>query len=96
MFERGLIHTVDIYPIERNMSNRTVKNQARNKEKAMTNIRCRIIKDEKIMFGPDIKLKKGDVIKEINSDKKYTVESEYKAVGFNVHHRTYKVKKKVI
>jgi hypothetical protein len=96
MFVKGLIHEVDIYPIEVNTSNRTQKNQMRAKEKVLESIKCRIVKDEKIMFEPHIKLKTGDLIKDRNSEKEYTVEYEYTAIGFNIHHRSYKVKKKVI
>lgn len=96
MFVKGLIHNVDIYPLERNTSNRTSKAQVQTKDVAMEDVRCRIAKDEKIMFEPSIVLKTGDVIKDRDSDAEYMVENEYKAVGFNVHHRSYKVKKKVI
>lgn len=96
MFTKGLIHKVNIYPVEHNTSNRTKKNQVRVNEKTLENISCRIIKDEKIMFKPNIKLEIGDVIEDIDLGNKYTVEGEYKATGLYVHHRTYKVKKKVI
>lgn len=96
MFINGLIHRVNIYPVKHNTSNRTKKNQVRTNEKTLGDISCRIIKDEKIMFKPDIKLKTGDVIEDIDLGNKYTVEGEYKATGLYVHHRTYKVKKKVI
>lgn len=93
MFIKGLIHNVDISPMERNTSNRTSKAQVQNKEVTMESVRCRIIKDEKIMFESNIVLSTGDLIKDIDSDNSYEVESEYRAVGFNIHHRTYKVKK---
>lgn len=94
MFIKGLINSVDISPMERNTSNRISKDQVQNKEVTMKNIRCRIVKDEKIMFESPIILSNGDLIKDIDSDNNYEVEGEYKAVGFNVHHRTYKVKKR--
>lgn len=96
MFVKGLIHKVDIYPIERNTSNRTSKSQVQAKDKTMEGIRCRIVKDEKIMFESSIVLETGDLIKDTDLDNEYMVESQYKATGFNIHHRTYKVKKKVI
>lgn len=96
MFVKGLIHRVDIYPMERNTSNRTSKSQAQTKDRTMENVRCRIIKDEKIMFESSVVLKTGDLIKDTVLDNEYMVEGEYKAIGFNIHHRTYKVKKKGI
>ena len=59
-------------------------------------VACRIVKDEKIMFDSSIILKVGDVIKDTNTGKEYMVEDEYIANNFRVHHRTYKVKKKVV
>lgn len=97
MFVKGLIHKVNIYPIEKNTSNRTQLAEMRNSSVPLENIRCRIVKDEKIMLEPHVSLKEGDVIENPEDDTKYTVESEnYKAVGFNIHHRSYKIKKKVI
>lgn len=96
MFIKGLIHNVDIYPMERNTSNRMKKSQVQTKDVSIENVRCRIVKDEKIMFESSIILGTGDLIKDVDSDNQYMVEDEYKATGFNIHHRTYKVKKKVI
>ncbi|GMG96252.1 hypothetical protein [Tepidimicrobium xylanilyticum] len=96
MYENGLIHRVDIYPMEKNTSNRTQKNQMRAKESVIEDVICRIVKDEKIMFEADVILKTGDIIKDKYTGKEYMVEDEYIATGFNVHHRSYKVKKKVI
>ena len=96
MYKKGLVHKVDIYPMERNTSNRTQKNQMKAKEKILEDILCRIIKDEKIMFERDIALGTGDVVKDKDTGKEYMVEDEYIATGFNIHHRSYKVKKKVI
>ncbi len=96
MYSNGLIHRVDIYPIERNTSNRVSKNQMKADAVVLEGIPCRIIKDEKIMFSSDIILKVGDVIKDISTEKEYMVEDEYIANSFRVHHRTYKVKKKVV
>ena len=97
MYKKGLIHKVDIYPMEKNTSNRTQKNQmAVAKEKIKENVICRIIKDEKVMFESDIILNTGDVVKDKDTGKEYMIEDEYIATGFNVHHRSYKVKKKVI
>lgn len=96
MFIKGLIHNVDIIPMERNTSNRTSKSQIQAKDVTIENVRCRIVKDEKVMFESYIVLGTGDLIKDVDSDKEYMVEGEYKATGFNIHHRTYKVKKKVI
>lgn len=96
MYRKGLIHRVDIYPTEHNTSNRTQKNQVRAKEKTIEDVICRIVKDEKIMFERDIILKVGDIVKDLDTNTIYMVENKYVATGFNVHHRTYKVKKKVI
>ncbi|CAK7055858.1 hypothetical protein [Tissierella sp.] len=97
MFIKGLIHRVDIYPMKRNTSNRTSKAQVQTEERTMENVKCRIIKDEKIMFESSMVLEKGDLIKDINSNDEYMIEDDgYKAIGFDVHHRTYKIKKKVI
>lgn len=97
MFIKGLIHRVNIYPIEKNTSNRTQLAEMKNLTTPIENIRCRIVKDEKIMLESHISLKEGDVIENLDNNIKYTVESkEYKAVGFNIHHRTYEIKKKVI
>lgn len=96
MYNKGLIHVVDIYPMQRNTSNRISKNQMKADEATIKNVPCRIIKDEKIMFEPDIILKVGDVIKDTSKDREYMVEDEYIASGFKVHHRSYKVKKKVV
>ena len=96
MFKKGLIHKVDIKPIERKTSNRLNKNQMRNKETTMKDVECRVIKDEKIMFNPDIKLKTGDLIVFKAANKDFTVTDEYIATGFNIHHRTYGVERKRI
>lgn len=96
MFIKGLIHMVDIYPMKRNTSNRTAKNQMKADEPVMKDVRCRIVKDERIMFEKDIELNIGDIIKDKVTDKEYMVEDEYIATGLNVHHRSYIVKKKVI
>lgn len=96
MFIKGLIHRVDIYPMERNTSNRTSKAQVQTEERTMENVKCRVIKDEKIMFESSVVLEKGDLIKDVDSGDEYMVEDEYKATGFNIHHRTYKIKRKAI
>lgn len=96
MYSNGLIHRVDIYPMERNTSNRLSKNQMKADEVVIENVPCRIIKGEKVMFGPEVILKTGDVAKDVNSGAEYMVEGEYIASGFKVHHRSYKVKNKVV
>ncbi len=97
MFIKGLIHKVNIYPIEKNTSNRTQLAEMKNSIVPLENISCRIVKDEKIMLEPHITLKEGDVIENLSDNTKYTVQSEeYKAIGFNIHHRSYKIKKKAI
>lgn len=96
MYSNGLIHRVDIHPMERNTSNRTSKSQMKADVATMEDIACRIVKDEKIMFHPDIILKVGDVIRDARTNKEYMVEDEYIANNFKIHHRTYKVKRKVI
>lgn len=96
MFIDGLIHLVDIKPIERNFSNRTSKSQMKAEEVTEYDIPCRIINDEKIMFTPDIELKTGDVLYNKDRDIEFQVESEYRANSFVLHHRTYKVKRKMV
>ena len=48
MYKKGLVHKVDIYPMERNTSNRTQKNQMKAKEKILEDILCRIIKMKRL------------------------------------------------
>ncbi|HZK34627.1 MAG TPA: hypothetical protein VFD33_04890 [Bacillota bacterium] len=82
--------------MERNTSNRTSKNQMKADQATQEDVACRIVKEEKIMFNPDVILKAGDVIKDKETGREYMVEDEYIANSFRVHHRTYKVKKKAI
>lgn len=97
MFLKGLIHKVNIYPLEKNTSNRTQLAEMKNLTEPIENVMCRLIKDEKAMFKSEISLREGDVIEDLDTSIKYTVQSDnYKAVGFNLHHRTYVIKRKVI
>ena len=51
---------------------------------------------KELITGVDF-LKEGDVVEDIETGAKYTVESDvYKATGFNIHHRSYKIRKKAV
>lgn len=98
MFLSGLVHRVNIHPLEVNKSNRLQKTQMRNNStEIIEDVRCRISKHEKAIFESSVNLKEGDVIEEISSGIKYEVlNEEYVATGFNIHHKSYKIKKKAI
>lgn len=98
MFRNGLIHTVTIYPLEASRSNRTQKTQMRNDEvNKIENVRCRIVKHQKVMFEPIVAVKEGDVIEDVSNGLKYEILSEeYRATGFSLHHKSYAIRKKAI
>lgn len=99
MFEDGLFKRVAIYELKRNYSNRTSKNMMFNSDEPIfTDIKCRIIKDEKIVFDKDMdKLENGYLVEDLNTLIKYEITGKQKAYGkTSLHHIIYSIKRKVI
>lgn len=96
-FRDFLCDTVDIYPMQRNTSNRTTLDQAANtQEPELRSVSCRIHGD-KAIFLPDVILSPGDVIEDRAEGERYEV-AEKKRVRSTVsaHHRTYTIKRRAL
>lgn len=73
-FLNGLHNQVDIIPLIENTSNRVVKDQMKNDPvAAIQNVPCRVVKEEYALFLPDTELKKGWLIKEQNTHRKFEI-----------------------
>ncbi len=101
MFKDGLHNTVDIFFINhiKAQGNRNNLNNIKVSETAdLEEISCRIIKDEKVLFMGDIKLKDGDTFKDRDTGVIYEVYKKesgiYNSKGLNnkSHHSSYSIR----
>ena len=97
MFRGGLHQLVDIKYIVRNMSNRTVKDDIKLAEKPdRTDVPCRIIRGEKIMFDETVLLRDGYEVRNKADGVVYEIRGGGKRVrGIGkVHHSIYEIELK--
>lgn len=94
-FQDFLCDTVDIYPMQRNTSNRTTLDQAANaREPELKSVPCRIHGD-KAIFPPDVILSPGDVIEDSADRERYEVVNKKRVrSAVSAHHRTYTIKRR--
>lgn len=96
MFEDGLHNSVNIYPKVHNTDTRVVKDQlANSKEPAQYNVPCRIIRETKALFQPEIILKSGDLLEDMADGTRYEIIKVKTVYGLSeAHHRSYEIKVK--
>lgn len=98
MLSDGFNLTVTIIPMVHNTSNRTTKDQAKaDTTQQIENVPCRIIKDEKALFLPDVAIKIGDIISDTASGKQYYIRKINPINGLTAaHHISCEIEQKKV